>query len=234
MIQVSEVVGWFLDEINGGKAEFARAYRIAIRGWRELNWDVTGSLKTTSLEVDCDLTAKLPDDFLNHISIGVVNSNGKIATLTRNDRLTMECSDDEYFSSEEWYMNDSNLSILTASRSSLGIGSNNNIGEYRVDRGSNRIILNPDFCYRDVVLEYVSNGQEEGRECINELASEALLAYLRWKWHVAKKGVNRGDKLDYRSEYYNQKRLAKYRIRKPKLQEMNQASRENTKQGIKS
>lgn len=231
-IKVKELVGAFLDEINGSKNEFSRAYRIAMRGWRELNWDVTGVLKSTRLPVCNDLTAKLPDNFLKEISVGVINSSGHLATLTKNERLTLYCEDDE-IPSEDWYMYESNLNILTG-RGSLGIGSHNNIGEYRVDRDAGILILDPSFCYDGVVLEYLAVGEEKGLESINELASEALIAYIRWKWHIAKKGVTQGDRATFRKEYYNERRLARLRIKMPTLQEMNQAVRQSTKQGIKA
>ena len=39
-VKLNEVVGMFLDMHNYGPSEYAKAYRIAIRGWKQLNWDV--------------------------------------------------------------------------------------------------------------------------------------------------------------------------------------------------
>src|SRR5690606_38149757 len=88
-IKLSEIVGMALDQFNLGKQEYARFYRFAIRGLRNLNWDVTGTAKEVPIPVSCDLTAPLPDDFLKEIKVGVAGPDGQISALTRNNNLSL-------------------------------------------------------------------------------------------------------------------------------------------------
>src|SRR5690606_7092158 len=114
--------------------------RIAIRGWRQLNWDVTGVAKREKLCVEPNMTVCLPDDLIKLLSIGVVNNKGELATLTNNPRLTEfdeDCSDYNVSNTfaENWWKYDSNWAVMNWS-GSLGLGSQTNLGEYRYDEGS--------------------------------------------------------------------------------------------------
>lgn len=237
-IKVSEIVSQFLDSKNYGSAEYAKAYRIAIRGLRSLSWDVTGIPIRTKVEVGCDLTASVPEDCIKILSIGVINNRGEIATLTENSRLTGMSEDSDIDVSntlaDQWYMYSDTSRYLSWSPS-LGIGSQTNIGEFRYDTGSCKVILNPEFCYKEIVIEYLSNkSEEDGEYYVNELASEALFYYLSWKWHEMDKNTNYADKLSLRREYYNELNKAKVRIKGSMLQTKKQGARRLTMSGIRS
>lgn len=235
-LPLSTIVGQFLDKYNYGEAEYAKAYRMAIRGWRQLNWDVTGELKREKLQVECDLTVCLPDDLIKLLRIGVVNSKGEIATLTENPNLT-DLSCDDYADTSnnfgDWWTHDNNWKVLGWG-GSLGVGSDTNIGEYRFDEGSNRAILNPEFCYSEVTIEYNGHPKIKGEYTINELASEALTAFIEWQWSAGMKGLTISEKEAKRRDYYNELRLAKGRIKMPTLQTMKSISRRLTMQGVKA
>lgn len=237
-IKLSQAVGEFLDLINAGPAEYARAYRIAMRGLRNLEWDVSGENHECELPVECDMTVNLPEDYINLNAIGVVNSRGELAALTHNANLTLADGlrqGQEYHTGsdfiEEWSKFDNYMAYNSSS--SLGVGSYPNIGEYREDRSQNIIILNPDFCYNSVVLRYLRRKKVKGDYLINELSVDALVAYMDWQWHRSKPGVSYSDRMAKRQEWFNEKRLAKSRIKNTTLQKMSQIARQATRQGLK-
>lgn len=238
-IPLKQVVGEFLDSIQGGPSEYARAYRFAIRGMRNLEWDVTGENAECELPVECDMTVCLPDDFINLVRIGVYTSKGEVAALTQNNDLTLvdglrqghdytPSSDilDDFLAADTAYR-------IYAPMSSLSVGSYPNVGEYKVDRSQGLIILNPDFCYGSVVLKYLRRKKVKGEYLINELSAEALFAYIDWQWHKNKPGVSYSDKMAKRMEWFNEKRLAKSRIKNTTKQILSQIARQATRQGLK-
>lgn len=234
-IELQEVVKQFLDGNDYGHAEYRKAYNIAIRGWRILRWDVDGQIKTTELNVKCDLTADLPHDFLGYSEIGVSNSNGTLALLTENPHLSEIIDCDVDYENNSYYHLDTDPSVQYYDNYNRGKGSVNNIGEFKIDLTNNKVIFSPDFCYSRVILKYNSNNFEgKGEYYINEMCSEALLAFITYEWYKHKQGVPQNHKAEYLNTWYNQKRLAKARMRNYSLQQLNDASRLNVKAVIKS
>lgn len=236
-IKLSEIVGQFLDGNDLGHAEYSKAYRMAIRGRRILVMDVAGIKKETTLHVKSDLTADLPDDFSSVIEIGVPNNNGTIATLVENNNLSkfldLDCDYESYNDFED-LMGNHNYS---ANYYRAGMGSVNNIGEYKIDEGTNTVILDPTFCYKNLLLRYNSNDEgfdQDGEYTINEKCSEALLAFITYEFYKHKLGVPQNHKLEYKMNWYNEKRLAIARMKNYTLQALNDSARLNTKFVIKN
>lgn len=217
-IKISQVVSEFLDELGLGEAEYSRAYRIAVRGARELQFDVYGTPKTQLVSVSCDGTAEKPEDCVKVLSVGL---SGEYETrgLTQNSNL----------SKYESYRPD----ISGKSHWSMGRGSWTDIGEYK-DMGD-YIILSPAHAHcGNVVIEYLSMVDDNGEYTIHPMASEALIAFIKWKWFNAKKNQSVWDKRDYERNWWNEKKNARMRIKSPSAQLLNQHARKNTKLGIRS
>lgn len=233
-ISLKEIVGSFLDSHNYSKSEYRKAYSIAIRGWRKLNWDVTGKLFTEPIEVDCDLTAKLPDGVISITKIGVVNDKGEVATLTKNENLSFDISTPPDYHRDFPIPFGSHDSVNSYySGVSYGIGSHTSIGDYRVNKSEGRVYFKPDFCYSEVIVEYVGHQMIDGEYCINEMASEALLAFIRWQWAVGDRNVGIGERNQLKREWISERSDAHFRIKRPTMSELNQVSRQSTKWGLK-
>lgn len=233
-LKVSEIVGQFLDEYNLGPAEYRRAYSIAIRGWRELNWDIVGKNKQICLELSCDKTSHLPDDFISENSVGGFNECGQIETF---DRLQHKpgCP------SKNWNDRDNirgdfrnDESVYPALNWSLGVGSYTSVGYYYIDKSSHTIFVNPNCNHSSVVLEYLSYTDVDGEYEINELAAPALLAYLDWKFSKGYKATGLSELREKERLYYSEKKKAKLRIKRLTVSDLNKAVRESVKMAIKS
>lgn len=233
VITLKEIVGWFLDGHNYSSSEYRKAYAIAIRGWRKLNWDMTGKISTVTLEVDCDLTACLPKGFIKETKIGVINNYGEIATLTQNNQIAFDTKAScDYVADFPLPIAHKGVNTILNTRS-YGLGSHTSIGEYRINKGEGKIYFNPNFCYSEVVLEFIGHPTVDGEYCIHEFASEALLSFIRWQWAVNDRQIGLAEKNQLKRQWISDKADAKYRIKKPTISEMNQLSRTSVKMGIK-
>lgn len=233
-VKVEEVVAQFLDESNLGQAEYAKAYRIAIRGLRDLSWDITGQVRTEPLVFDADRTALIPLDCVKILEFGVANGNGDIASFDEVQDFNSYPYDNNFDTIFDYHNNIPFGNYFNPENRSYGLGSHNCIGQYRVDKKQNKIFIAPNTASGTFLIKYTSNQKENCDYEIDIMASEALLAYIRWKFNMT--GVRNTLQVQAvnRAEYYREKSNAKMRLKKPTLSAMNKSSRESTKMSIRS
>ena len=191
----------------------------AIRGLKELTFDILQNIKSETLTVNDNLTVDLPCDYVNYTRIGLCRSHGRIETLGYDEYLCTQhnvdvCGDEiaNDFSGESSVSGgNSRNGELTGGGYGLGGGYRN--GYYRIDRDKARIVLSSELAGQSIVLEYVSDGSNpNGDMKINALAEEALRAYMHWKLIQRRNGVPMQEKEAARRDWYNEKRLARARI----------------------
>jgi len=90
-ISVDQVVNDFLLNVDvddyAGHATDISVRTHALRGIRELGFDVNKVVKSIKLPVESNDTVELPDDFVDYIKIGVVGSNGVVYVLGENKNI---------------------------------------------------------------------------------------------------------------------------------------------------
>lgn len=235
-VKLSSIVSQYLDLYNLGKAEYARAYRIAVRGWRELNWDIVGAIKKVTLSIPANKVVPLPDDFISEVDLGETNFNGGIRSFTR----TTNFNGKNYLFPDVTNVRDGLtpdylVTDYTIGDYSLGAGSYNNVGYYYIDKNKHQIILDPESVGSEIVLKYLSYS---GKDCddheLNELATEALISFLDWQLSKVDKRISLAEKRDKERAWYNEKSKAKLRIKRLTVADLNQSARESVKMGLKS
>ena len=233
-VKVEEVVAAFLDQSNLGQAEYAKAYRIAIRGLRDLSWDITGQVRTEPLVFDADRTALIPLDCVKILEFGVANGNGGIASFDEVQDFNTYPYDNNFDTIFDYHNNAPFGNYFNPENRSYGLGSHNCVGQYRIDKKQNKIFIAPNTASGTFLIKYTSNQKENCDYEIDIMASEALLAYIRWKFNMT--GVRNTLQVQAvnRAEYYREKSNAKMRLKKPTLSAMNKSSRESTKMSIRS
>jgi hypothetical protein len=90
------------------------------------------------------------------------------------------------------------------------------VGEFKIDHQHGIILLNPDFAYDSLVLEYTASPKEGEDYYVPVQFKEAVIAYLRWKDIVSipsKTHVNNANVGMRRRDFYNERRLAIARYR---------------------
>lgn len=251
---LKKVVGQYLNSSDKGHPEFARCYNIAVRGLEnEFNLDVQGNFKTVLLDVETNKTVQLPVGYINYSKIGIVNQSGEFVCLKRNDQMSNYHA--FYFQNT-----DRNEGVPTINSFGGPLGYNTypyngnywfnfwnagtgfnlygldsgtaTVGTYKIDIGANVILLNPDFQYPQVLLEYLSDGYNEDDEdyVIDSRAAEAMLCWIRWQSAIdMPKKFSPSSVMMYQKQYFNEKRKAKCRLNGFNLAEMNDIIRRGTK-----
>jgi hypothetical protein len=250
-----KIVAQFVDSSDTSAHQYRRLYNIAVRGLEnEFNLDLTGHFITALLDVEPNKTVQLPVGYLNYSKIGIVNQSGEFVVLKRNDQLSN-------FHAIYYDQTNRNAGVpsINSFGDFLGLNATNGynnlyfynfwnqgtsfnlygldsgtatIGTYKVDVGANVILLNPEFAYPQILLEYLSDGYDESEDdySIDSRAAEAMLAWIRWQQSIDQpKKFPANMVAFYMKQYFNEKRKAKMRLNGFHLSEMNDIIRRTTK-----
>jgi hypothetical protein len=237
-IPLKTCVSYFLDQYGKSMKEFDRCWILAFRALTSLNYSVAAEPKSVRLPVQPNLTVILPPDYVAWTKIGIMNNNNEVSTLKINNGLSILRDN-----------NPNRLSYMTPDISNampliagfpfffnyfdnglyfnlFGVGGGLiQYGECRVDERNNVIVLDPNFHYSEVVLEYMSAPQMDNDYTIPTQLQEAVIAFLAWKL-----------KLDTDQQFYarvieGRRSLPNKRVT---LQEVNEVIRQSTGQYLKS
>lgn len=114
-----------------------------------------------------------------------------------------------------------------------GIGGGRLHGEYRINLDQNRIEIDTDNAYSEVVMEYVADEARSGDPEVHVYAEEALRSYIYYKIIERKSSVPMAEKQRARAEYYNERRKANARLSNFSKEEALKTIRKNFKQAPK-
>ena len=246
-IKLSDAVNMYIDEARLTTKDFRRLWAMAFRGLQEIGMDVSWSPKVTVLPVNPNLTADLPDDYLEWIRVGLFNASGEIATLKVNEQLTKYRDTTPTRLSDTTTQLGDNMTVPNYPywfgywdqdyEHYFGAGSGLiQAGECRLDSANRVVVFDPQFSYSSVVFEYVSSPMMDDDYTIDFRCQEALISYLRWKdiqSLPATKLVNISEKTMREREYYSQKKLARKRLKPFRLQVAEQYIREAATYAVK-
>jgi|TARA_R110002073_G_scaffold85682_1_gene203831 hypothetical protein len=252
MLQLDEVLrGYLLEKgYNTEGGDYQRMYQIATRGLKDLHYDITGTPITVSMSPNKNGVIELPSDFLNLVSIGVVNNAGEIINLGHQPNLAPPTNPDncgtdgrfpatatpsavnnsQYFDGEIGSLSTSHINAHGESIGRYyGAGGRVGIGQYSLKRDTNQIIT-ANLTTNNLVVQYLSSIGKEGKDFIvHEFAEEPLFAYLEWKRSALKTTVPRGEKIALMQEYYRVKMNLRIRLLAKNTQVISQYSRKNDK-----
>ena len=264
LVTVSEVVSDFIMSIEG--EDFAKhisdtlVHNYALRGIREMGFDMMQRIRSIKLSVNSNDTVDLPDDFVSLSKIGVVGADGVIQVLTSNPNInisqkykttsggTLIDSDgdgvydrvdaksptlDTEKLNERDYVTFSNYVYQNNVGQLYGLGGGIYVGEYRLNHDQNRIELSVDDKITDVVIEYVADEARSENPTVHIMAEEALRAYIYYKIISRKSNVPGGEKARARAEYFNELRRANSRLKSFGKEDALQVIRKNFKQAPK-
>lgn len=114
-----------------------------------------------------------------------------------------------------------------------GIGGGHYVGQYRINLDQNRIEIDTDNNYSEVVIEYVADEARSSDPEVHVYTEEALRAYMYYKIIERKSSVPMAEKQRARSEYYNERRKANARLSGFTKDEALKTIRKNFKQAPK-
>jgi len=232
VITLDSVVTDYLDQSEQGMNKYAKIWNIAFRGMEQLGLDFFYNVKSVKLAVSSTKTVQMPDDLVQYTKIGVLNSMGEVIPLKFNQKLTNYASlrttrisdveDDtlDYFS----FFNPSSPNFFNYyangyASNLYGVPSGGyGLGQYNIDVTNGMIILNPDFPYDYLMLEYIASAEPiEGQDYFVPIQfREALIAFCAWQDIAMIPSTRRGaisDKAERKTNYYNERRLANARFK---------------------
>lgn len=227
-ISLAKIVKEYIIESDGSTSldqSFPRYMQIALSGLRELNTDVNGVEKETTLIVSDNYTAELPCDYLDYVGIGFCEG-GRLTSMALNKNLcdtkTQEllCSceaeaaplvQDDFIASFDYVGTHFNKSgQFIGKYFGLGGGINSN-GQYKIINNE-YIVFNSVAPQSEVKLRYLATvDQVNGDYLVHPFEVEALKAWIYFKKTQRARNYSLGEKDYAKREYIKQKRMANNR-----------------------
>tara|TARA_R110000796_G_scaffold118198_1_gene231606 strand:+ start:704 stop:1447 length:744 start_codon:yes stop_codon:yes gene_type:complete len=241
-VAVSQVVNDFILTLAGddyaSNATDTAIRNFALRGIREMGFDMGQRIKTLELTVDASLSkVDLPVDFVALTKLGVVGSDGLVYSFVKNDHLNLLKSNTQtgfpaYMDAFESYVYRDYISNTSNGRL-YGLGGGKGLGEYRINFEQNRIELSTNSAIAKVLIEYVGDEALALNPVVHVFAEEALRTYMYYKIIERKSNVPANEKSRARQEYYNERRKANARMKSFGKQDALAMLRKNFRQSPK-
>ena len=190
----------------------------ALRGIREMGFDLMHRIKTEKLTVDTSLSVvTLPSDFVALTKLGVLGTDGLLYSFVENPNLNLlqnqpGDSIPDYMQGFESYVY-RNFISQTSSGRLYGLGGGQGSGEYRINFEQNRIELSLNVGASSVIIEYVADEALATSPSVHIFAEEALRSYIYYRIIERKSNVPANEKARARREYYNERRKANARLK---------------------
>lgn len=229
---LKRIVSYALDQCDKSMNEFDKFWILAFRALVACTYSVTGEPMTFRLPVPGNKVVSFPPSCLSWTKIGIMDSGGKVSTLSINNALTTyaDLSPDR-LSKLNPDVND-NISLLTSAPFFLnyyyngecnilyGVGSGLvQFGECRVDEKNRVVVLHPEFQYDSILFECICSPEKNGDYEVPTVLQEAIIAFILWK-----------RKLGPEIDFYNRLTEARRSMpnKKVTLQEMAEVIRKDT------
>lgn len=247
-IELDGVIKDYLNEANLSNNQYFRLWHIAYRGFENLGLDAFYKVQSVKLPINANMTVTLPADYVNWSKVGVLNNRGEIIPLNYNENLTtyadllpdrIEKTEDNTLGTNNWgnaiwynYWNGGAYTNIYGVPSGAPF-----VGGFKVDTANSVILLNENYQYDYLMLEYISSPQAGGEYYIPMQFREALISWMRWKdnqstpskTHVANSNIQMR-----RHDYFEDRRKAIAAWKPIRRSEIYQSSQELTRLTVRS
>lgn len=186
-----------LDEADKSGADLDKLWILGHRAVSKLIYDFAGQTKTIRQPVLGNQTAPLPPDCKSWSKIGILDENGQINTLKINNALTtFRDNNPNRLQDLTPDINDSiGSQALVPYYSNYYYGGNvyqlfgvgNGVityGDCKVDELNRVVILNTDFKYDAIMIEYISAPEMDNGYQVPTYLQEAIIAFIKWKLKI--------------------------------------------------
>lgn len=242
-VSINQVVNDFILTLAGddyaSNATDAAIRNFALRGIREMGFDMGQRIKTAELTVDSSLsTVDLPVDFVALTKLGVLGSDGLVYSFVQNKNMNLLAANTQsgfpsYQEAFESYVYRDYISNTSNGRL-YGLGGGKGLGEYRINFEENRIELSTNSAVSKVLIEYIGDEARAENPVVHVFAEEALRTYMYYKIIERKSNVPANEKARARQEYYNERRKANARMKSFGKQDALSMIRKNFRQSPKA
>jgi hypothetical protein len=252
-IKLKEIVYGYSEAAKQSESEFLRLWRLCFTGFKQMGLNAFWQPKTQILTVEPQKVAYWPDDCIQWIKIGQFNWQGELQTLRVNEQLTTfhadmdnrlsditpEIQDCEGVLQSQYWFDGQGFWYGPYSSQERPFGLHSRMiqyGECVVDVTKRMIILNTDYQYPQVVMEYVSAPEMDGDYAIPlqfEMATRTFLAWQDIAYLPATSHINNNTVMMRGRMFKAQLRLAKKMYKPVRMQELYQVAIESQMMSLK-
>jgi len=209
---------------------------LALRGIRDLGFDIMKRIKAANLNVSATNTVTLPADYVDLLKIGIVGEDGLVYVFgeNKNKNLLSNYAGNlpDYLLGYSDFIYRNFVNSTTDGRL-YGYGGGHYSGEYRINLGENRIELTLGTGTDTVYIEYIADEALAANPSVHVYAEQAIRAYIYYHLVERKSNVPAVEKARARQEYYNERRLANARLKSFSKEEALKTIRKNFVQSPK-
>lgn len=238
----------YMTEAELSNHKYFKLFNLGFRGLEDMGLDFFYHVRSIKLPINANLTVQLPADYLNWTKVGILNDRGEIIPLYYNEKLTtyadlspdrLTKTQDDSAVTGDWNVNTWwNYWNGFAYTNIYGVPSGSpHVGSFKVDLANGVILLNENYQYDYLMLEYVASPRQGEDYYLPMQFREAMISWLRWKDIISlpsKTHVQNSSVLMRRKDYYNERRLAIAKWKPIRIYEMYQSSQEFTRQTVRS
>jgi hypothetical protein len=210
---------------------------LALRGIRDLGFDIMKRIKAANLNVSATNTVTLPADYVDLLKIGIVGEDGLVYVFgeNKNKNLLANNAGDlpDYLLGYSDFIYRNFVNSTTDGRL-YGYGGGHYSGEYRINLEENRIELTLGTGTDTVYVEYIADEALAANPSVHVYAEQAIRAYIYYHLVERKSNVPAVEKARARQEYYNERRLANARLKSFSKEEALKTIRKNFVQSPKA
>lgn len=244
-IPLDSIIQDYLAESEQSNNKYFKCWHLCFRGFEQLGIDFFYRVKSVKLPVLANYTVQLPADYLNWTKVGVLNDKGEVIPLYNNEKLTTyadlsatRLTQTQDNSLWDWSPNTwCNYWNGYAYTNIYGVPSGQPfLGSFKVDTVNGVVLLNENFNYSYIILEYLSSPVEGQEYYLPVQFREALIAWLWWRDKRAV-NINRGQvgiSMGLKNDFINERRNAIARWKPTRISEMYQASQEQSRMAVKT
>lgn len=191
---LKRIVAYALDECDKSVADFDKLWILGFRALTNMQFQVAGQTVTVRLPILPNKTVPYPANCLSITKIGNLNENGEIVTLKINNSLTT-FRDNNPNRLENIFpdINNgigsvalvpyySNYYYAGGCYQLYGVGNGViTYGECKLDDKNRVVILDPNFRYDDIMLEFIDCPEKNDDYQVFTCLQEAIIAFIKWK-----------------------------------------------------
>tara|TARA_R110002050_G_scaffold19445_9_gene55978 strand:- start:1472 stop:2299 length:828 start_codon:yes stop_codon:yes gene_type:complete len=248
-VKLSEIIRDFIITLDGddyaSNTSDTAIRNFALRGIREIGFDLGKKVKSLKSSVQSNNTVVLPQDFVDLIKIGIVDSDGILRVFGENKNINYSRkitspnvatdSDLDPLNIQDNFIDNREDDKTATDNSSgsdndfgqyvfenyiyqggagrlYGAGGGHLAGEYRLNLDQDRIEIETNESFGDVVIEYIADEARSTDPEVHVYAEEALRCYMYYKIVERKSSVPANEKARARAEFYNERRKANARL----------------------
>ena len=210
---------------------------LALRGIREMGFDILKRIKAANLAVSATNTVTLPADYVDLVTIGIVGEDGLVYVFGENKNKNLLANNSgnlpDYILGYSDFIYRNFVNSTTDGRL-YGYGGGHYSGEYRINIEEDRIELTLGTGVAEVYIEYIADEALAANPSVHAYAEQAVRSYIYYKLIDRKSNVPAVEKARARQEYYNERRLANARLKSFSKEEALKTIRKNFKQSPKA